>query len=82
VTRTGRRRLLPQVLDQPVDGGDPAAVDEQRAEQRAQLRSAQHHGLAVAQHLERSQQPELDLHPDSKLGTAPAPLPPGGVSDR
>ncbi len=70
VPRPGRRRLLPEVLDEPVDGDDPAAVDEQVGEQRALLRRPQRHAFPVAQHLERPQEPELDTHPGPKLGTA------------
>ena len=81
VPRARRRRLLPEILDEPVDGHDPAAVDEQVGEEGTLLRGPQRHGPSIAQDLEGSQQPELDVHPDSQLGRAQPPLPPVGVSD-
>jgi hypothetical protein len=55
----GRRVAVPQVLNQPVGGDDPACLDEQQRQQGALARGPKVQRLAAGHHLKRSQDPEL-----------------------
>jgi hypothetical protein len=50
----------PEVVDQAVAGEDLPQVECEVAEERARLRSSEVDGLAVAEDLEGTEQPELD----------------------
>ena len=57
----GRRRRLsgPELLDQLIGGDGLARPQQQQREQRALLLPRQRHRLAVGQHLQRAEHPEL-----------------------
>src|SRR5438445_7758448 len=63
-----RRRLRPEILDQPVDRDDAAVIHEENREERALLRGAQRHRRALAADLQGPEHPKLQRH-SPKLGT-------------
>ena len=81
MARARRRARGPEVLDQAVDGDNLAGGDEQVREEQAELRPAELHRLASESELERSQDPEFDVHLRSQLGTA-FPEPSSGRRER
>ena len=56
-----RRRLAPQVVDQPLHREDLAREQEQRCEQRPLLRAPERDGAAVEARLQRSEDQELGV---------------------
>jgi hypothetical protein len=59
-----RRRLSPQLVDQPLPRQRLTGCEQQRGEQRPLLRSPERDRPAVENRLERAQNAEFDAHKD------------------
>ena len=70
---------MPELVDEPVDGDDPARLEQEQREQRPVLGRAELDGPVLGRHGERAEQRELQTfrrqgaHSRSSPGALPTP---------